>query len=225
MQCAGISTESSNQPCTIDYSTSCIQSSGYSDGSQYGSNEHCDFTIWDSGVISVTTFDSEDCCDYMTIYNADGDQEVGRFSGNGADLDGMSVEAGWTIEWTSDSGVQGAGWEVCWVSPGEALERSLPPQLSSSLHFSLFSSCCCKQTCLSFTSIQLLPTPDPTPLFSSDAARLPLPHTLHLAPKLRLITAHLSGSNLEDGGDEGNQGMLLQTDMSQFHLHSAPPHP
>ena len=92
-------------PCTILQSGQCV---GRPNG--YDSNEVCQITVTSSQVLGACPiFDTEASWDHLTIQGADYD---------GDDCpQGILLDAGSVIEWTSDWSSNGDGWEIC-IEPG-----------------------------------------------------------------------------------------------------------
>ena len=85
----------------------CISSPNYPN--DYGNSEACTITPQRSKIVlSVTSFETESCCDYMTI---DGVQYQGT-----SGPDGVVVTPGTSMTWYSDGSISSAGWKIC-VAP------------------------------------------------------------------------------------------------------------
>jgi len=80
----------------------------------YENDEVCDFVVGGGGRLSITTFDTESCCDNFEINN--------QVYKERSQLEGFEVDAGTTIQWRSDVSVQKAGFEICVELPPSPIE-------------------------------------------------------------------------------------------------------
>ena len=75
-------------------------------------NEYCEFTALQPGTVSATFFETESCCDHVTL-------DGSRFSGNsGNPLTTTDVDAGDPVIWDTDFSVVRKGFEVCYMLGG-----------------------------------------------------------------------------------------------------------
>jgi hypothetical protein len=88
--------------CIVSGDGQCF-SDGSGDGQNYGVNEQCDVVATRPTQLHVVEFDTETCCDYLTIDDL----------GYTADVDGIFVETGTVIQWKSDGSVTGPGFTIC----------------------------------------------------------------------------------------------------------------
>ena len=93
----------STGPCTVV--GNCVQTSNYG-VSNYGSKEKCTITAMQKGKISSEgTFETEARYDKLVYGNKE-------FEGSTGPSD-VSVDAGDTMVWSSDSSTHKAGWKIC----------------------------------------------------------------------------------------------------------------
>ena len=89
-----------SQYCTID-AAGCV-----TDGfGAHGNNEACTVQVNQAGVLTATEFDTESCCDHVTIA---GERYVGAVGPSN-----VAVAAGSTFTWSSDGSVTNSGWTIC----------------------------------------------------------------------------------------------------------------
>jgi len=94
--------------CTLSSDASCIRSPNYP--IKHNTYDDCSITVHEAVTLSVTSFNLEDGYDYLTV---DGVQYAG--SDYGDSPHGVQVAAGATITFTSNSGTQRSGFEICGV--------------------------------------------------------------------------------------------------------------
>lgn len=96
--------------CSIDSSSSCVRSDHWERG-MYADNESCEIRIDGPATLSVETFETESCCDHLSI--------DGQSFDGGRSPDGMQVDSSTTITWNTDSSVTNRGFEICASSAGQ----------------------------------------------------------------------------------------------------------
>ena len=97
---AGLEVTAGASFCQIDANGCATDGAGV-----HGNDEACTVRVNQAGFLNATEFDTETCCDYVTIGGTE-------FSG----LDGphgVAVSAGSTFQWQSDYGTTNAGWTIC----------------------------------------------------------------------------------------------------------------
>eukprot|EP01046_Picozoa_sp_COSAG06_P002641 COSAG06_NODE_95_length_24425_cov_882.571035_18_plen_164_part_00 len=96
-------------PCTVTEGGACFRTPNYPD--DYGSSQDCEIAVSGAGFARATAFDTESCCDYVTIGGT-------QYSGNGGALasSGVPVGDGTAVAWHADSSTQRSGAEVCGAS-------------------------------------------------------------------------------------------------------------
>jgi hypothetical protein len=101
-------TVTSGTNCELAENGNCVQTSGYST-LEYFEDETCTITVNNPGKIDVVGFDVESDAgcgyDYLTVQEKDYCGSVGP--------DGVTIDQGDEIGWTSDSGTVGAGFKIC----------------------------------------------------------------------------------------------------------------
>ena len=85
----------------------------------YGNNEACVIELQRSGRVSSTEFDTERCCDHVTINGT-------QFSGT-TGPDGFAVTPSSTIRWSSDYSVSRTGWTICCSAPAPSVAPTMSP--------------------------------------------------------------------------------------------------
>ena len=77
-----------------------------SDGEgDYGPSENCKVQALRPLFVTATEFDTEECCDDLTVAGA-------RYAGSNGPQ-GLSVDAGAELVWTSDGSEYRSGFKVC----------------------------------------------------------------------------------------------------------------
>ena len=100
--------------CHISDGGRCV-SDGYGN---YGNNEHCTIMALRSLVATATEFDTESCCDFLTI----GGTQYSGFQGPR----GLPLAQGTVLVWTSDASDTKAGFKLCAVESGSfAIARNV----------------------------------------------------------------------------------------------------
>ena len=96
-------------PCTVTEGGACFRTPNYPD--DYGSNQDCEIAVSGAGFALATAFDTESCCDHVTIGGTQYDGDGGALASGG-----VPVGDGTTVAWNTDHYRQRSGAEVCGVS-------------------------------------------------------------------------------------------------------------
>jgi len=97
---SGLRVTSGASFCTVD-ANDCV-----SDGAgQHGNREACTVEVLGAGTLDATEFDTESCCDHVTIGGTPYQGSTGP--------DGVAVAADSIFTWTSDGSVTNDGWIIC----------------------------------------------------------------------------------------------------------------
>ena len=89
-------------PCSV--TADCFYSPGYAAGS-YDNAQDCTFTAHQTMMLSVQTFATESCCDYLTVNDV-------QYKGTTGPA-GIIVEAGSTMTFHTDHSVLNNGFGIC----------------------------------------------------------------------------------------------------------------
>ena len=100
-------------PCTVTEGGACFRTPNYPDA--YGSSQDCEIAVSGAGFARATAFDTESCCDHVTIGGTQYDGDGGALASGG-----VPVGDGTTVAWHADSSNQRSGAEVCGASCDEA---------------------------------------------------------------------------------------------------------
>ena len=110
----------STGPCVLDLTTSCVCSSNFAaagacaatsttNGFQYSSNERCQVTFAQHVLLQVHLFDTESCCDKLTV-----DPSAAGIDYSGTDgPDGVAS----ALSWSSDGSDVRDGFKICFTAP------------------------------------------------------------------------------------------------------------
>jgi hypothetical protein len=79
----------------------------------YGNGENCNIRSVVAGFLTATEFDTEACCDKVTI-------GANEYSGTEGPRD-IPIEAGSTFTWRTDGSVTAEGWTIC-LTPSGAMQ-------------------------------------------------------------------------------------------------------
>ena len=104
----------------------CFRSPNYP--SHYGDSQSCTITVHSGGILSVSAFDTEKNYDKLTVNGV-------VYSGSSGPS-GVSVSAGATITWLSDSSSTSSGFEICLQGmsvPASTIFCSRPPHYQAVL--------------------------------------------------------------------------------------------
>ena len=104
--------------CQTSSGGRCVNSQNYP--SDYNERDACTITITGTASLSATSFETESCCDYLTI-SPNAHQYGGDYGPSG-----VHVSSGTTVEWHADSSATRSGWELC-LSACDATCQSQPP--------------------------------------------------------------------------------------------------
>ena len=99
--CKGLEVTSGANFCQIDANGCATDGEG-----AHGNGEACTVRVAAAGFVTATQFDTESCCDRVTI---GGTPYRGLTGPNG-----VAVAAGSLFTWRSDGSVTRAGWTICW---------------------------------------------------------------------------------------------------------------
>ena len=107
--------QSSTGPCVVQ--GNCVCSSNYEGAecgaipgpgiTQYANSEVCEVTFSKSATLHVHHFETESCCDKLTVGGI-------SYVGTAGPANGVSASS---LSWASDSSVQGQGWKICLSDP------------------------------------------------------------------------------------------------------------
>lgn len=90
--------------CTTTNGGTCITDG--SGNNNYGNEEVCRFGILSTATLNVASFDTESNYDELLVNYV-------PFSGSGSGLNGLEIQPGHFLEWSSDSSTVAPGFEVC----------------------------------------------------------------------------------------------------------------
>jgi len=102
MVSVGLEVASGDNFCQIDANGCATDGVG-----KHGNGEDCTIRVTEAGTLTATQFDTESCCDHVTI---GGTPYRGSTGPNG-----VAVAAGSNFTWHSDFSVTNAGWTICWA--------------------------------------------------------------------------------------------------------------
>ena len=102
--CSTDSFVSSSDDCVVD-EANCVSSAGYLSGTPYGEDAQCMVSILQNDTLRVEGFETEGCCDFVTLRGE-------RYSGQRGPQS-VSVFPGDNFTWASDSWGTRSGWRIC----------------------------------------------------------------------------------------------------------------
>ena len=92
--------------CVVD--GACATTSGFP--SNYGDHEECSVTVQAAGFLTATTFDTEYCCDELTVSSTE-------YSGIKGPVH-QPIPSGAVVMWKSDGDTNAQGWRLCYNTTG-----------------------------------------------------------------------------------------------------------
>ena len=110
----GLAVTSGASYCSVDARGCATDGTG-----EHGNNEACTIRVGAAGTLTATQFDTESCCDQVTI-------GATRYNGSTGPY-GVVVAAGSTFTWISDYSVTNAGWTICLTPNGNEFLFSIQP--------------------------------------------------------------------------------------------------